>query len=82
MSVPSGTMFHQRPTQPTQPHIRPEHPNTRLQEEQYETSVPTVADRIAQTAAAMLLEEKLEPIFQPDSYGYRPRRSAHGRGAP
>ena len=25
----------------------------------------------------MLLEEKLEPIFHPDSYGYRPRRSAH-----
>ena len=39
--------------------------------------VPTTADRIAQTAAAMLLEEKLEPIFHPDSYGYRPGRSAH-----
>ena len=37
-----------------------------------------VADRVAQTAAAMLLEEKLEPIFHPDSYGYRPGRSAHG----
>ena len=40
--------------------------------------VPNVADRVAQTAAAMLLEEKLEPIFHPDSYGYRPRRCAHG----
>ena len=39
--------------------------------------VPNVADRIAQTAAAMLLEEKLEPIFHPDSYGYRPGRSCH-----
>ncbi|MCA1694259.1 MAG: group II intron reverse transcriptase/maturase [Actinobacteria bacterium] len=39
--------------------------------------VPTTADRIAQTAAAMLLEEKLEPIFHPDSYGYRPGRSCH-----
>ena len=39
--------------------------------------VPNVADRIAQTAVARLLEEKLEPIFHPDSYGYRPRRSAH-----
>ncbi len=39
--------------------------------------VPNVADRIAQTAAAMLLEEKLEPIFHPDSYGYRPGRSGH-----
>jgi RNA-directed DNA polymerase len=39
--------------------------------------VPNVADRVAQTAASMLLEEKLEPIFHPDSYGYRPGRSAH-----
>ena len=38
--------------------------------------VPNVADRIAQTAVAVLLEEKLEPIFHPDSYGYRPGRSA------
>ena len=44
---------------------------------QYEAIVPNVADRIAQTAAAMLLEEKLEPIFHQDSYGYRPGRSAH-----
>ena len=36
-----------------------------------------VADRVAQTAAAMLGEEKLEPILCPDSYGYRPGRSAH-----
>jgi group II intron reverse transcriptase/maturase len=39
--------------------------------------VPNVADRIAQTAVAVLLEEKLEPIFHRDSYGYRPGRSAH-----
>ncbi|MGI8411666.1 MAG: group II intron reverse transcriptase/maturase [Solirubrobacteraceae bacterium] len=39
--------------------------------------VPILADRISQTAAAMLLEEKLEPIFHPDSYGYRLGRSAH-----
>ncbi|MHB8565103.1 MAG: group II intron reverse transcriptase/maturase [Acidiferrobacteraceae bacterium] len=39
--------------------------------------VPNVVDRVAQTAAAMLLEEKLEPIFHADSYGYRPGRSAH-----
>jgi len=39
--------------------------------------VPNTADRVAQTAAAMLLEEKLEPIFHRDSYGYRPGRSAH-----
>ncbi len=39
--------------------------------------VPNTVDRVAQTAAAMLLEEKLEPIFHPDSYGYRRGRSAH-----
>lgn len=39
--------------------------------------VPNVVDRVAQTAAAIVLEEKLEPIFHRDSYGYRPGRSAH-----
>lgn len=38
--------------------------------------VPTVADRIAQTVVAGRLEAKVEAIFHPDSYGYRPRRSA------
>ena len=38
--------------------------------------VPTVADRVAQTVVARHLEGKLEPIFHPDSYGYRPQRSA------
>jgi len=39
--------------------------------------VPSTADRVAQTAAAMLLERVLEPVFHRDSYGYRPGRSAH-----
>ena len=38
--------------------------------------VPTVADRIAQTVVAMYLERLVEPVFHPDSYGYRPGRSA------
>jgi RNA-directed DNA polymerase len=38
--------------------------------------VPTVADRIAQTVAAMYLEPNVERIFHTDSYGYRPGRSA------
>jgi RNA-directed DNA polymerase len=38
--------------------------------------VPTVADRIAQTVVAGELEARVEPIFHPDSYGYRPKRSA------
>ncbi len=39
--------------------------------------VPTVADRIAQTVAYLYLEPEVEPVFHPDSYGYRPGRSAH-----
>lgn len=39
--------------------------------------IPTVADRIAQMVVKMTLEPKIEPIFHPDSYGYRPKKSAH-----
>jgi RNA-directed DNA polymerase len=39
--------------------------------------IPTVSDRIAQMVVVRVLEPKLEPIFHNDSYGYRPRRSAH-----
>ena len=38
--------------------------------------VPTVGDRVAQTVAKEYLEPLLEPHFDPDSYGYRPARSA------
>lgn len=38
--------------------------------------VPTVADRIAQTVVAVHLEKRVEPVFHPDSFGYRPGRSA------
>ena len=45
--------------------------------------VPTVADRVAQTVVAMHLEARVEPVFHPDSYGYRPGRSARTRsGSP
>lgn len=39
--------------------------------------VPTIADRVAQTTVAMHLQEWAEPMFHPDSFGYRPKRSAH-----
>jgi RNA-directed DNA polymerase len=38
--------------------------------------VPTVADRIAQTVVKQIIEPKLDPMFHPDSYGYRPSKSA------
>jgi RNA-directed DNA polymerase len=39
--------------------------------------IPTVADRIAQTVVKKVLEPMLEPVFDEDSYGYRPQKSAH-----
>src|SRR5438876_617437 len=39
--------------------------------------VPTVADRVAQMVVKQLIEPDLDPIFLADSYGYRPRKSAH-----
>lgn len=38
--------------------------------------IPTVSDRIAQMVVKLGLEPKLEPHFHPDSYGYRPGKSA------
>ena len=39
--------------------------------------IPTVSDRVAQTAVKMMLEPLLEPVFDENSFGYRPRKSAH-----
>ena len=38
--------------------------------------IPTVEDRIAQMVVRRRLESVVEPIFLPDSYGYRPDKSA------
>ncbi|WP_046509096.1 group II intron reverse transcriptase/maturase [Streptomyces odonnellii] len=38
--------------------------------------IPAVADRVAQTVVARHLVRRVDPIFHPDSYGYRPGRSA------
>lgn len=38
--------------------------------------IPTVEDRIAQMIVRRRLESVVEPIFLPDSYGYRPDKSA------
>src|SRR6202035_2183639 len=39
--------------------------------------IPTVADRIAQMVVKRYLEPLLESVFDKDSYGYRPGKSAH-----
>ena len=38
--------------------------------------VPTVADRVAQTVVKIVLEPLLEPVFDRDSFGYRPANAA------
>lgn len=38
--------------------------------------VPTVANRVAETVVKLTFEPDVEPIFLPDSYAYRPGRSA------
>jgi len=38
--------------------------------------IPTVTDRIAQMVCKRYLEPEVEPFFHPDSYGYRPGKSA------
>lgn len=39
--------------------------------------IPTIRDRVVQGALKVILEPIFEADFQPGSYGYRPRRSAH-----
>jgi RNA-directed DNA polymerase len=39
--------------------------------------IPTVRDRVAMTAAKLVLEPIFEADFLPFSYGFRPKRSAH-----
>jgi RNA-directed DNA polymerase len=38
--------------------------------------IPTVADRVAQMVVKQVIEPMIEPSFLPDSYGYRPGKSA------
>jgi RNA-directed DNA polymerase len=38
--------------------------------------IPTISDRIAQMVVKLIFEPCVEPIFLPDSYGYRPNKSA------
>ena len=43
---------------------------------QRKLGVPTVSDRIAQMVAKSYLEPSVDFVFHPDSYGYRPGKSA------
>lgn len=40
-------------------------------------SIPTIRDRVVQGALKLILEPIFEADFQPGSFGYRPKRTAH-----
>jgi RNA-directed DNA polymerase len=40
-------------------------------------SIPAIRDRVVQGAVKLMLEPIFEADFQPGSYGYRPKRTAH-----
>jgi len=40
------------------------------------SGIPTIRDRVVQTAAKLLLEPIFEADFDPHAYGYRPKRIA------
>src|SRR5215469_4877810 len=40
-------------------------------------SIPAIRDRVVQGALKLILEPVFEADFQPGSYGYRPKRTAH-----
>ena len=40
-------------------------------------SIPAIRDRVVQGAVKLILEPIFEADFQPGSYGYRPKRTAH-----
>jgi RNA-directed DNA polymerase len=42
-----------------------------------ELGIPTIRDRIVQGAIKLILEPVFEADFQPGSFGYRPKRTAH-----
>ena len=44
---------------------------------QRKLGIPTISDRIAQEVVKAYLEPRLEKEFLPNSYGYRPHKSAH-----
>lgn len=39
--------------------------------------IPTISDRVGQMVIKMYIEPRLEKVFSPNSYGYRPNNNAH-----
>ena len=55
---------------------KPNPAQTRLQEGQYEVTVPAMIDRVVQASLKAVLEPIFEADFKPCSYGFRPNRDA------
>ncbi|HVA08550.1 MAG TPA: reverse transcriptase domain-containing protein, partial [Acidimicrobiales bacterium] len=65
-------------------HVGPPQASSRIpnlivneRERQYEATVPCLRDRVAMTAAKMVLEPVFEADFLPCSFGFRPKKSVH-----
>jgi len=74
VSVPSGIITSKDQTDRSITITKCKHPNPRLQEGQYETSIPVLMDRCHQARVRNALEPEWEAKFEARSYGFRPGR--------
>ena len=73
----SRTVHRSRRLRPKAAILHNPKPHSSRTRRQYETTVPTVADRVVMSAAKIVLEPIFEADFSPVSFGFRPKRSAH-----
>src|SRR5664280_1093080 len=73
----SRTVHRSRRLRPKAAILHNPKPHSSRTRRQYETTVPTVADRVVQASMKLVLEPIFEADFKPCSYGFRPRRRAH-----
>src|SRR5262249_53180899 len=72
--VTRGPQEGSHPTHRTQPGGRGV--NTKPRGGERPVGIPTIRDRVVQTAAKIVLEPIFEADLEPSAYGYRPKRSA------
>ena len=78
MSLSPAMITSSEPASPVPaPTIPDAHPDTCLQEGQYESTVPVIMDRCHQARVRNALEPEWEARFEPRSYGFRPGRGCH-----